>query len=455
MSGLQKNMRLISFPLLLLFGAIDSSAQSFRLGIRKQQDSMIYYVVNETNQMANAGAIICTWFHNTEEMVFWPADLGIGLGTVTKDGSYSGKNAQFNRRTTQRVSFDFDISPGDSQEFVTVQNYSNVPQEVMCTNIRLFYFDTAGRDREASVFPLNEDPCPFKQVFMVGNFSNDGIRFWTTANRLLHYSSTCTTGFDVVVIDRSTLEPTPVPGQTPLCNDGKKWTTWGHPLNEQVYYHFDFTDTTHIRAFVYLVEAINPGDHVFISHASRNAVNMTDKRVMAALETLGGDPGLVSFQGKNPTENKLIATKVWMAYGNKSSNEGTLEIFKDKDIKKEYVLLPDQVYDESKSFAPCFEASLRELDETKETFDTSGNSNGIIVKSKIQSRVFPNPVEDQLQVFSGFPQEKMALYTVAGQRCEVQVEPYSTRLYRIDMKLMGSGVYVLKVGGDVHRIIKY
>lgn len=136
-----------------LFSFKSLYSQSFRLGIRKQQDSMIYYVVNESDQIASAGAIICTWFHNSDEMVFWPADLGIGFGTVTKEGLYSGKNAQFNRRTTQRMSFDFDIYPGDSQEFVTVQNYSKVPQEVMCTNIRLFYLDTSRIDREVSVFP--------------------------------------------------------------------------------------------------------------------------------------------------------------------------------------------------------------------------------------------------------------------------------------------------------------
>ena len=116
-----------------------SVGQDFRLGIRLQKDSMIYYVVNQTDQPINAGAIICTWFHNTELMVFWPADLGIGLGTVTKTGNFSGRNVNFNRRTTQRVSFDFDIYPGDSQEFVTVQNYSDIPQEIMCTNVRLFY----------------------------------------------------------------------------------------------------------------------------------------------------------------------------------------------------------------------------------------------------------------------------------------------------------------------------
>ena len=60
-----------------LFSFKSLSSQSFRLGMRAQKDSMIYYVVNETDQVANAGAIICTWFHNTELMVFWPADLGI------------------------------------------------------------------------------------------------------------------------------------------------------------------------------------------------------------------------------------------------------------------------------------------------------------------------------------------------------------------------------------------
>lgn len=430
----------------------EGNSQDVRLGMRAQKDSMIYYVVNETDQKINAGAIICTWFHNSELMVFWPADLGIGLGTVSKNGTYTGKNVQFSIRTTQRVSFDFDIYPGDSQEFVTVQNYSEEPQEVMCTNIRLYYFDTSGEARETDVYPINQNPCPFKQVYMVGNFSNDGIRFWTTANRVLHYSTKCTSGFDVVVIDRSTLEPTPVPGQIPLCDDGKKWKSFGHSTDEQVYYHFDFTDTNHIPAFVNLVEAINPGDHVFMSHASRNAVNMTDMRVVAALETLGGDPDLVSYKGKNPIENKLLADRVWMVYGNKSSEEGTLEIFKDQDVKKEYVLLPDQVYDESKSFAPCFEATLSELEKAQEVSDTT--TNNISNLSYLPTRIFPNPVEEVLQVFTNFPQEKIALYTVAGQRCAIEVEPYASNLYRIDVKLLDSGMYFLKVGQEYHRIIK-
>ena len=143
-----------------------------------------------------------------------------------------------------------------------------------------------------------------------------------------------------------------------------------------------------------------------------------------------------------------------MAYGNKNSDEGTLEIFRDEGIKKEYVLLPDQVYDKDKSFAPCFEATLSELEKAQEVLDTNGNNN---VMSMVYppSSVFPNPVADVLQVFSYFPQEKMALYTPACQRCEVQVEPYSAHVFRIDMKSMGSGVYILKVGHEVHRIIKY
>jgi len=439
----------------LLFCVFKSgSSQDIRLGMRAQKDSMIYFVVNETDQKINAGAIICTWFHNTELMVFWPADLGVGLGTVSKTGNFTGKNVQFSIRTTQRVSFDFDIYPGDSQEFVTVQNYSEEPQEVMCSNIRLFYFDTLGNARETNVYPIGQNPCPFKQVYMVGNYTNDGIRFWTTGNQILHYSTKCSSGFDVVVIDRTTLEPTPVPGQTPLCDDGKKWMSFGHPINEQVYYHFDFSDTNYISAFVNLVEAINPGDHVFMSHASRNAVNMSDVRVTAALEKLGGDPGLVSFKGKNQLENRLLADKVWMAYGNKSSAEGTLEMFKDEDVKKEYVLLPDQVYDESKSFAPCFEATLSELEKAQEVSDTNNNNN-LVSLTYLPIRIFPNPVEDVLQVFSYFPREKIALFTSTGQRCKISIEPYSSNLYKIDMNRMDSGIYFLKVDQEIHRIIKY
>jgi hypothetical protein len=174
---------------------------------------------------------------------------------------------------------------------------------------------------------------------------------------------------------------------------------------------------------------------------------MTDKRVVAALETLGGDPGLVSYKAK------LKAAKVWMAYGNKSSDKGTLEIFCDENVQKEYVLLPDQVYDESKSFAPCFEATLREIDESKESFDT--NDIAVSFHSKPPSRVFPNPVEDQLQVFSYFPQEEIQLFTTTGRPCNLDVESNQNHIYYIPMKDLSPGVYLLTLGHEVHRVIKY
>lgn len=423
-----------------------SVGQDFRLGIRLQKDSMIYYVVNQTDQPINAGAIICTWFHNTELMVFWPADLGIGLGTVTKTGNFSGRNVNFNRRTTQRVSFDFDIYPGDSQEFVTVQNYSDIPQEIMCTNVRLFYSDTGGVDQESDVYPLDQNPCPFKQVFLVGNLSDDGIRFWTTANKILHYSTTCKTGFDVVVIDRSSLEPTHVLGQTPLCADGRKWKSFGHSKNEQVYYHFDFKDTQHIQAFVDLIDAVNPGDHVFISHSSRNPVDLTNPKVQDALEKLGGDANLKSYQ------TKLKAGNVLMGYGNKGSNSGTLELFAEEDIKKEYVLLPDQVYDESKSFAPCFEATLRDVEKAQEVLDTSGNNTHIRTISK-RSRVFPNPASDLLWVITEAPRQSIQLFGYTGVQLNINVFRHSHNSYRLNLDGLSKGLYLLKIGHETHRIM--
>ena len=164
-------------------------------------------------------------------------------------------------------------------------------------------------DRESDVYPLDQNPCPFKQVFLVGNLSDDGIRFWTTANKILHYSTTCKTGFDVVVIDRSSLEPTHVLGQTPLCADGRKWKSFGHSKNEQVYYHFDFNDTQHIQAFVDLIDAVNPGDHVFISHSSRNPVDLTNPKVQDALEKLGGDANLKSYQ--NEIKGRQCSHGIW------------------------------------------------------------------------------------------------------------------------------------------------
>jgi hypothetical protein len=183
-----------------------------------------------------------------------------------------------------------------------------------------------------------------------------------------------------------------------------------------------------------------------MSHASRNAVDMSDIRVKAALETLGGDPGLLSYSAK------LKAGKVWMAYGNKSSDKGTLDIFCDENVQKEYVLLPDQVYDESKSFAPCFEATLKEVEKAQEVLDTSGNNNYIQNINRI-SRVFPNPAKGILWVITDKSQEPIKFYSLTGREIDIEVLATSRQTFRLNLEDLTQGMYLLKVGTETHRII--
>ncbi len=430
--------------IITLMGIFKVEASDFRIAIKKQKDSIQYFIVNQTQETIKAGAIICNWYHQNDSMVFWPADMYAGFGVSASKGSYFVNNVKFDFRTSQRISFDFNIGPGDSQVFITVQNFSVLQNQVMCANVQLFYLDVNKEPKDASVF-LDEEVCPFKQVYLVTNLSSDGIRFWGPSNQTLHTTSQCNSGFFAVVINRNTLEPTPVGNLIPNCSDGRKWKTFGHPKNEQVFYHFDFNDTQHIQGFVDFVDAVSPGDHVFFINAKRDPLYFTDKRVIKAFESLGA---YTDMRGNYP-----YISKVFGAYGNKRSDSGTLEWYNDKVIRKEYFLLPNQVYDSSKSFSPCYQKTIQEIDEAQEIIEDPNDLNQQTIARQVEILVFPNPTQSDVQVFSPRQLKNICLKSINGGILHV---PISIQLHKanVDLKDLLPGLYILEIEGKSFKIMK-
>jgi len=356
----------------------DGSAQNrFSLSQTIHKDSIYYYLKNNTNATIKASAITCTWFHMKGDLVFWPEDKSIPLNISTTTGRFQGNTFTFRRRSDQKLAFSRFINPGDSAIFVRATNYNKQPDTLMCANMQLYYLDTNGEAYNDEVYPNSSQKCPFQRVFLVGNLSNDGIRFGSFANKTLHASNTCSTGLIVVIIHRSTLKPTTAPGIEPQCADGRKWTSFGYPTDEQIYYKFDFTDTSNKTKFVQFLEAINTGDHVFFSTPARVATDLRDKRLANAMKLIGSNDSI----GKT-----LFAAKVFTAYGQKGGKPGSFFVKCEESILKEFFLLQDQEYSESNSFALCYEASTAKILEEQPNKPTSTE---IINQSHFS--VYPNP----------------------------------------------------------------
>jgi hypothetical protein len=372
------------------------------------------------------------------DLVFWPEDKSIPLNISTTTGRFQGNTFTFRRRSDQKLAFSRFINPGDSAIFVRATNYNKQPDTLMCANMQLYYLDTNGEAYNDEVYPNSSQKCPFQRVFLVGNLSNDGIRFGSFANKTLHASNTCSTGLIVVIIHRSTLKPTTAPGIEPQCADGRKWTSFGYPTDEQIYYKFDFTDTSNKTKFVQFLEAINTGDHVFFSTPARVATDLRDKRLANAMKLIGSNDSI----GKT-----LFAAKVFTAYGQKGAKPGSFFVKCEESILKEFFLLQDQEYSESNSFALCYEASTAKILEEQ---PNKPNSNSVLKESLFL--VFPNPANSHIYIQKQNPrQENFTLTNALGRVVQTFVcKDYKNELF---IGELNPGIYFLTNGLQSQALI--
>lgn len=415
-----------------------SAQNKFSLSQTIHKDSIYYYLKNNTNASIKASAITCTWFHMKGDLVFWPEDKSIPLNISTTTGRFQGNTFTFRRRSDQKLAFSRFINPGDSAIFVRATNYNKQPDTLMCANMQLYYLDTNGEAYNDEVYPNSSQKCPFQRVFLVGNLSNDGIRFGSFANKTLHASNTCSTGLIVVIIHRSTLKPTTAPGIEPQCADGRKWTSFGYPTDEQIYYKFDFTDTSNKTKFVQFLEAINTGDHVFFSTPARVATDLRDKRLANAMKLIGSNDSI----GKT-----LFAAKVFTAYGQKGAKPGSFFVKCEESILKEFFLLQDQEYSESNSFALCYEASTAKILEEQ---PNKPNSNSVLKESLFL--VFPNPANSHIYIQKQNPrQENFTLTNALGRVVQTFVcKDYKNELF---IGELNPGIYFLTNGLQSQALI--
>ena len=442
---------LLLFP--LVFSQIQLEAQQdFTVSFSPQNDSIQYYIHNYTDDTVNAVSLNVNWFHMSDYLVFWPEDQSVGLNIETVQGNYTGSNYIFKYHSIQTMSFDFDILPGDSQRFATAVNYRNIEDTVMVGNIQIWYSTPTQTGLNSVVYASNTSNCEFAEYYLVANKGNDGIKKSTKSGPTLHPSPNCLNGLYVVVVDRNTLKPKPVMGVYPECEDGRKWTSFGYPSDEYVFYYFDPLDTAFESKLIQLINNVQSGDHVFMSTQGTNLeYDMGTEVLRNAFIDLGAHKGL--------SQTGLDIGEIFCAFGSKGNQEGTFFAFtKNKFNTSDYVqkrifLLPSQYPDMSTSFAPCYEATISEIkrEQPKE-------ENHILHPELVSWKVYPNPLKQSIAILNvvsdgSLLNQSMNLRILSATGKTILNSSVQRSHYKIDLSHLSAGLYYLFLNGETQKLI--
>lgn len=432
--------------------------QNFAMSYVNKKDTTYFYLHNNTTDTINGVAINATWFHMGEGLLFWPEDMLTGLSVYKTQGNYIASNLQFKFKSYQRMSFDFFVPHGDSQLFAKVVNYVSTSDTIMCANLQLWYLDDMDSLHNERVLPTNSKPndCAFEQYYLVSNLGkSDGIKLGSAANYTLHRSNQCTVGLAIVVIDRNTLMPTPVNGITPNCEDGRKWTTFGYPTNEQVFYYFNMNDTSSISQIIELIEAIPAGDHVFISTLGTTETDFQSTRMKNALKLIGAKG--------NETRYNLHSYKTYCAFGSKGAAAGSfygqgIQPLQSSDYTlREYVFFPGSYYDSSSAFSTCYEKGISIImpEQPKQ------NSLQTIKKSSSWF-IYPNPINNsntlKLKVKDNyntwiFNDFNISVYNSIGRSIPIEWEILDKKYIQVSLQNLNPGIYFLKLNNESQKFL--
>lgn len=447
-----KTLKFLLFIALVLSQIQLKAQHDFTVSFSSRNDSIQYYIHNHTKDTINAVSVNANWFHMSDYLVFWPEDLSVGLNIETVEGKYTGSNYIFKYQSIQSMSFDFDILPGDSQRFATAVNYRDIEDTVMVGNIQIWYSTATQTGLNSVVYASNTSNCEFAEYYLVANKGNDGIKKSTKTGPTLHPSPNCLNGLFVVVVDRNTLKPKPVMGVYPECEDGRKWTSFGYPTDDFVFYYFDPLDTAFETKLIQLIKNVQSGDHIFMSTQGTNLeYDMRTDALRNAFIDLGAKTG--------QSQTGLDVGEVFCAFGSKGNQEGTFFAFtKNKFNTSDYVekrifLLPSQYPDINTPFAPCYEATISEIkrEQPKE-------ENHIIHPGILSWKYYPNPLKQNKAILNVVSDKALLnqpvnirILSVTGKTILKSIE-HKTH-HKINLSHLSAGLYYLFLNGEMHKLI--
>lgn len=409
-----------------------TQAQDYSLQSVQYSDSTVWYIHNHTGKWVKPSSLTLNWFHQKQSLVIWPYKYEPGYFLQTLEQSTSGRNWSWKYKSSHGLSISDTIYPGDSLPVLISVNYDvNDPDTVMPANVTLYFRDSITRGQVHQIIPSGSS-CSFKQLFLSSYFDKAGIKYGSHYLPSLHEggcleASTWGNGY-LMVFNEQTLQPALAGTMFPRCDAGRLWSTFGYAKDSQLFYSFNFSETSYFDS---LIDAISPGDYVaLVSYAGAS----WSFQHASALAKLGFDVD------KAESMQHVLLGRKGLPLGRALYTGFGAPMASLKWVGMDAVMIPGQSGDSLKPYPDCYESLVRihepYIPEVKDT-----SSNGLFSLPAIEWTLAPNPADQSIRLNSPVGISAWTLMDVQGRSLagECGNEIFSAKL--------PNGVYLLQAWG--------
>lgn len=392
-----------------------------------------------------SGGPVCTWnlrnsgdvdakivsvsmrfFHQRPNLDFSPISQTPGFARYQYQGTFTGKSKTYAFKTVCIFPQDSLMTPAAQIAMVMATNYNvDSKDSILAAGISVMC-KVNNRDTVVEAFPGGITPCPGKHLFLSGGTPSSGLKEGSFSYYNLAPGS-CMNKLNMIVYDGSTLQRKAVSGFTPLCPNGRKWSSFGFGKDSFVYYSFDISTAGGRRSFDSVVSAMNSGDYAALGNLTMLSADLIDSCGSTLLKLGFQSPGL----GFLPCYFQLAGRK------GLSSGKAAWEICTSAHMNcyssMEQTILSGVPATEMYDFGECFEAYEQVVEK--------GWPLKTAVTRTSATAVWPNPTDVSWQLNATGIQH-IRLTDVQGRQVQTDIRLTENGAV-IDAQGLKSGMYLL------------
>ncbi len=415
-----------------------SWGQDFVLEYQNLDDSTLWFVKNNTSKPLKPTSVTLNWYHMKPYFVAWNNDPSQQFYNSTNRETSVGFKYTWKYKTTYGCSVGDTIQPGSRIQVAMTVNYDeNNSDTVMPANVTLFVNKANGFE-ELEVIPMGST-CSFKRIYLNSYHKEQGISFFSTVWKPIT-SGNCVDGLGLLMVPFNGFTLKPMPSSIyPSCANGRLWTSYGYPIDSQLYYDGYETDTSYWKQ---VIKGLDPGDYLaFASHVTVSKGFI--QNLKAEFESIGVDVDGLLSQWSSSTAQLLVLGrkgvgkgKAGMVFSEMKPNSSA------RSVVGNFVMIKNQPIDEMKLYPKCYES----LSVVHKPYvpDTSHLS---VSQYKIITKFYPNPVEAFCNVSSNVLIKGYQLSALSGRLLQRLEFTHASRNFEINMSELSSGLYTVTVIG--------
>lgn len=374
--GVKKSLLLSA--LFLMTSAVVGQGAKFQIFTLSGGPVCTWNLRNSGDVDAKVVAVSMRFFHQRPNLDFTPISQTPGFSKNQYQGRFSGKTKTYNYKTVCIFPQDSVLTPAAQIAMVMATNYNvSSGDSILAAGVSVFC-KVNGRDTVVEAFPGGVAPCPGRHLFLNGGSASSGLKEGGFGYFNLAAGS-CMNRLNMVVYDGSSLRRKAVSGFTPICPNGRKWSSLGFSTDSLVYYSFDISTPAGRLSFDSVVKGMNSGDYAMLGNLTPQPLSYFDtcQSTLQLLgfgnSTLGSTPGYLVMVGKKG----LSTGKARFEF----CASGHLNCY----TSMEQTILSGLPASDIQDFGDCFEAYEQAL-EKGWPLSRKGSNNSSI-------SVYPNPTD--------------------------------------------------------------